>query len=730
MKEKEETIVPTGACHDCGGRCVLKVHIKDGVAIKVESDNGEEPQLRACARGRAYRKRVYHPDRLIHPMKRVGKRGEGKFERVSWDEALNVIARELIRIRDTYGHSSIMAVGFAGAPGQFHGPSAVYRLISKFGGYTTIWGGPSAEGSVFASRSVYGTLATGHSRDDLINSRLIIMWGWNPMVTVWSTNTPFYLVQAKEAGAKIISIDPRFTDSASVLADQWIPIRPGTDTALMAAMAYVLINEQLADLDFLEKYTLGFNRFQEYVLGKEDGIAKTPLWAETITAVPAETTINLAREYALTKPSALIASYAPGRTAYGEQYHRAAATLAAMTGNIGIIGGGAAGFERGLVGSMHAPKMPIGKNPLEANIPSLRGSFDSRRRSKTRPHYSRLWDSILKGKNGGYPSDIKMLYIAGTNCLNQHPNTNKGVQALKKPEFIVVHEQFKTATARFADILLPVNTIWEKNDFARPWLSGSYYIYMNKVIDSLGKSKSDFEICCELAPLLGINDYSDKSEEEWLREIFESQGDMPSQIPDYDAFKRDGVYKLKFNEPLIPFKDQIWNQEDNPFPTPSGKIEIYSKSLEDLHDPMLPPVPKYIETWESVNDPLTMKYPLQLITTHSKVRAHSCFDNVPWLSSLDPQSVLINANDAETRGIKSGDVVKVFNDRGEVILPAIVTEGIMPGVVSIDEGAWYTPDSSGADRGGCPNVLTRDEQSPGGAFAGNTALVQIERKIN
>ena len=145
---------------------------------------------------------------------------------------------------------------------------------------------------------------------------------------------------------------------------------------------------------------------------------------------------------------------------------------------------------------------------------------------------------------------------------------------------------------------------------------------------------------------------------------------------------------------------------------------------------MLPPVPKYIETWESVNDPLAAKYPLQLITTHSKVRAHSCFDNVPWMSSLDPQSVLINANDAETRGIKNGDAVKIFNDRGEVILPAIVTERIMPGVVSIDEGAWYNPDSSGVDRGGCPNVLTRDEQSPGGAFAGNTALVQIERMVN
>ena len=720
------TVIPTGGCHDCGGRCVIKVHVKNGVAIRVESDNGEEPQLRACARGRAYRKRVYDPNRLKYPMKRVGIRGEGKFERISWDEALDTVARELIRVKETYGSSAILGVSYSGSVGQLHGLSLLWRFLNMFGGCTTIWGGASAEGSTFASRSVYGTMSTGHTRDDLINSRLIIMWGWNPATSIQSTNTSFYLAKAREAGARIICVDPRFTDSDALFADQWIPIRPGTDAAMMTAMAYVMVNENLHDQKFLDTHTIGFDKFKDYVMGVEDGVPKTPAWAEPITAVPAVIIENLAREYATSKPAALIAGYAPGRTAYGEQYHRAAATLAAMTGNIGIHGGGAGGFERGPVGVMIGPGVPVGKNPVEAGT-SVGGSLDTSLRDKIRVHGCRMWDAILKGRAGGYPSDLKLMYIINSNCLNQFLNVNKGVQALNELEFIIVHEQFMTPTAKFADILLPVNTIWERNDIARPWLSGPYYIYMNKVIDTLYESKSDFDIFCELAPRLGISNFSDKTEDEWIREIIRISPDMSQDIPDYNTFKRDGVYKFKLSGPQLCLKKHIEDPENNPFPTPSGKIEIYSQRLAELDNPELPPVPKYVETWESINDPIAKKYPLQLITIHFKTRAHSCFDNIPWLKQLETQTVWLNSVDAQARGIGDGDEVMVFNNRGEVILPAKVTERIMPGVVAIGEGAWYNPDKSGADGGGCPNLLTRDEYSPGGAWPTNTSLVQVRK---
>jgi anaerobic dimethyl sulfoxide reductase subunit A len=741
--DDDTEIIPTAAaCYDCGGKCLLRVHLRKGVVIRTETDDGEEPQLRACLRGRAYRKLFYAPDRLQYPMKRVGVRGGGPFQRISWEEALDTIARELKRVKETYGCSAIHLNAAGATPGDLHGHHAIYRLLNMFGGCTRSWGGASAEALDFASRSMYGTTLTGSTRDDLVHARLIIMWGWNPVDTIFSTNTSFLLAKAREAGARIICVDPRFTDSVAVFGDQWIPIRPGTDAAMLIAMAHVMIAEDLFDQKFLGRYTVGFDRFRDYVTGREDRVPKTPLWAERITGVSAGIIEKVAREYATSKPAALVAGYAPGRTAYGEQYHRAAATLSAMTGNVGIPGGSACGRERALVYSF-GPGLPEGKNPIQGTIQAGGGStsslpvgggltlgadsMDTDLRNKYNPHRCDIWDTILKGKAGGYLADIKLLWVGPSNMLNQFLNINKGVQALDKLEFILVHEQFMTATARFADILLPVNTVWERNDIFRPWQQGAYYLHGKKITESLHESKSDFEICCQLAPRLGISNYSDKTEDEWLRELAITTPDLSKHIPDYDAFKRDGVHKLKLAEPYIAFRKQVEDPEKNPFPTPTGKIEIYSQRLADLKNPQLPPVPQYLEPWESANDPLAQKYPLQLITTHSRVRTHSCFDTVPWLKELETQAVWLHSADAQARGIREGDEVRVFNDRGVTILPARVTERIMPGVVAIAQGAWYKPDKSGADRGGSSNILTKDDYSPAGGWPTNTCLVQVQK---
>ncbi len=719
-------IVNTGSCYDCGGRCVIRPHVKDGVVIRVESDTGEDPQIRACARGRALRQHLYSPDRLKYPQKRVGERGEGRFERISWDEALDTVARQLKRVKETYGSAAILGMSLSGNAGQVHSSALLYRFLNLFGGCTRTWGGASAEASVFANRCTFGTLTTGNTRDDLVNSRLIIMWGWNPAVSIWGTNTTYWIARAKEAGARIICVDPRFTDSAATFAARWIPIRPGTDTAMLAAMAHVMIQEKRHHQDFLDKYTVGFDRYRDYVLGKDDGVPKTPAWAEPITGVPAATISELAREFATTRPAALIPSYAPGRTAYGEQFHRATATLAAMTGNIGIHGGGAGGFERGPVGSMVGQEMPEGKNPIEAGLPSLRGSLDFAKRSRPRTHNCLVWDAILEGKAGGGPADLKLLYVVATNMLNQFFDVNKGVRALRKLEFIVVHEQFMTATARFADILLPANSLWERTDLARPWVSGPYYVYMNRVIDTMYESKSDFHILSELAQRLGFT-YSDRPEEEWVKEVFRLSPDVSRDVPDYAAFQRDGVYKMKLDGPLVALQPQIDDPEHHPFPTPSGKIEIYSQQLADMGNPEVPPIPKYLPTWEGPADPLAKEYPLQLVSIHHKRRAHSNFENTPWLKSLERDGIFLSAEDARARGIRDGDQVRVFNGRGQMIVPCIVTERIMPGVVSLGEGAWYRPDGRGVDRGGCPNVLFRARPAPGGGWPTNTCLVQVAK---
>jgi anaerobic dimethyl sulfoxide reductase subunit A len=225
-----------------------------------------------------------------------------------------------------------------------------------------------------------------------------------------------------------------------------------------------------------------------------------------------------------------------------------------------------------------------------------------------------------------------------------------------------------------------------------------------------------------LATRLGVSVYGNKTEDEWLREIVKG-----SYIQDYDEFKCETIHRIKFAEPQVAFKKQIEDPDHHPFPTPSGKIEIYSQRLAEMHNPKIPPIPKYIEPWESHLDILAKRYPLQLITTHFKRRAHTQFERVPWLKELMPHAISINPRDAKSRGIRDGDFVRVFNDRGEVIVPARVTERLMPGVVDLPQGAWYAPDQQGIDRGGCANVLTKDARSPGGATCHNAALVEIAK---
>ncbi|TET75995.1 MAG: dimethyl sulfoxide reductase subunit A [Dehalococcoidia bacterium] len=712
-----------GTDMNCGGACLLKAYVKDGVIVRMETDDGGEPQLRNCLRCRAYRQRVYAPDRILYPLKRVGERGEGNFERISWDEALEKVANEYKRVKETYGPAAVIYLTTGGDMGQVHNTRTAVRVFSLAGGCTLMWGIASNEGWMFACQATYGYPA-GNDHRDLINSKLVILWGMNPVNIIDGCGTSYALARATEAGTRFIVVDPRFTDTAALVADRWIPIRPGTDAAAMIAMAYVMITEDLHDKRFLDTYTAGFDRFKEYVLGEEDGVPKTPAWAERITNIPAQTIGELAREYATAKPAALLPSKAPGRTAYGEQYHRAAFVLAAMTGNIGIPGGSAGSeiSQRGETPFPMGPAMRTGGNPVDAASPRRRDALPTAISKGpgllARLHNSEVIDAILKGKAGGYYSDYKMVYTANTNYLNQYPNVNKAVKALKSLEFIAIQEQFITPTAKFADIILPTCTFFERNDAV--WGAGPHLAYQRKVIEPLGESRSHLDICTGLAQKLGIADYSDKTEEEWLEQI------MRPAVTDYERFKETGVEKF-YLEPSVPFKREIEDPANNPFPTPSGKIEIYSQQLADIENPLIPPIPKYIETWESLNEPLAEKYPLQLISTHFKRRAHSQFDNIPWLRELEPQAVKINTHDAQARGIKDGDPVRVFNDRGEMIIPAKVTQRIMPSVVDVPEGAWYDPDKQGVDRGGCANVLTRDARSPGGAFTTNTCLVQVEK---
>jgi anaerobic dimethyl sulfoxide reductase subunit A len=745
-----ERVIRAGCpSHNCGGRCLLKVYVQDGVIVRIESDDRpsdslEDPQLRACLRGRAYRHRQYHRNRLQYPMKRTGKRGEGKFERIPWQEALDKVAGELTRVRKTYGNSAMLVPYGTGSYNQINGRQTAQRLLNLFGGSLGQYNSYSWACISSVTSTVYGTEITGNQRQDWVNSKYILMWSWNPSEMRDGTNTEFFLRKARENGACIVCIDPRMTLSAVALADEWIPIRPGTDVAMMSAMAYVMIKDGLYDAEFVKTCCIGFDQtqmpsnakgeesYKDYILGTRDKIPKTPEWAEAITGVPRETIARVAKDYATRKPAVLYQGYGMQRRAYGEQVVRAGCVLAALSGNVGIPGGWASGM--GLQAQDGGPLwnvFPIGSNPVRASIPSF------------------LWtEAVLRGKEMGpelgvrgvdrLDNNIKLIYAVASNLLaNQHANLNRTGKILQDErlvEFLVVQDNFLTPTARFADILLPACTQFETWGVEDGWKYGDEVILMPKIVDPPFETKSDYKICSEIAERLGVGRaYTEgRSERDWVEWSLEQfrKSRFP-KLPSLSEFEKSnaGVYAEPVSKPAVAFADFRKGPAKYPLHTPSGKIEIFSQRLHALNKPKeIPAVPKYVQEWESPFGPEAKKYPLQAVGHHTLARVHSTLAGVDWLEEAFPQRVFINPLDASARGIQNADEVRVFNDRGEMRILCRVTRRIMPGVVAIPQGAWWAPDEKGIDLGGSINVLTSERWTPL-AFgnAQHTIMVEVKK---
>ncbi|HCA7149445.1 TPA: molybdopterin-dependent oxidoreductase, partial [Klebsiella pneumoniae] len=439
----DTTRIVWGACSvNCGSRCALRLHVRDDEVVYVETDNtGDDRygdhQVRACLRGRSIRRRINHPDRLNYPMKRVGKRGEGKFVRISWQEALDTLADRLKSVVAQYGNEAVYinySSGIVGGNITRSSPSAspVARLMNCYGGSLNQYGTYSTAQIACAMPYTYGS-NDGNSTSDIENSKLVVMFGNNPAETRMSGGgITWYLEQARErSNARMIVIDPRYTDTAAGREDEWIPIRPGTDAALVAGIAWVLINEDLVDQPFLDKYCVGYDEktlpagapanghYKAYILGEgDDGIAKTPQWASRITGIPTERIIKLAREIGMSKPAYICQGWGPQRQANGELTARAIAMLPILTGNVGINGGNSGARESTY--TITIERLPVLENPVKTAISCFTWT-DAIARG---PEMTASRDGV-RGKDK-LDVPIKFLWnYAGNTIINQHSDINK-----------------------------------------------------------------------------------------------------------------------------------------------------------------------------------------------------------------------------------------------------------------------------------------------------------------
>ncbi len=759
----EEKVVWSACTVNCGSRCPLRMHVTDGEITYVETDNTgndryeELHQVRACLRGRSMRRRVYNPDRLKYPMLRVGSRGEGKFKRITWDAAFDLIGDNLKRIIKDYGNEAIYLNYGTGTLGGTMtrswppGNTLIARLMNCCGGYLNHYGDYSAAQIEAGLNYTYGGWADGNSPTDIVNSKLVVMFGNNPGETRMSGGGVTYLLeQARErSSTRMVVIDPRYTDTAAGREDEWIPIRPGTDGALVAGLAYVLITEKLVDQPFLDKYCVGYDEktlpagapanghYKAYILGQgEDGVAKTPAWASKITGIPVDSIIKLARDIGLAKPAYICQGWGPQRHANGETVSRAIAMLPILTGNVGISGGNSGARESGY--EIPFVRMPTLTNPVKTSISMF------------------TWtDAILRGAEMTATRDgvqgkakldvpIKFIWNYAGNCLiNQHSQINRTHDILqddKKCEMIVVIDNHMTASAKYADLVLPDCTASEQMDFCLDASSGNmgYVIFASQAIKPRFECKTIYEMTSQIARRLGVEPQftEGRSQEAWLRYLYQQSREKVPALPSFEQFQTQGIFKQRDPDGhFVAYKAFRADPAANPLTTPSGKIEIYSAALATLaatwelaEGDVIHPLPIYSPGFENYDDPLSAKYPLQLTGFHYKSRTHSTYGNVDVLQASCPQEVWINPLDAAPRGIRNGDLIRVFNDRGEVQINAKVTPRMLPGVVALGEGAWYAPDGNRIDHAGSINVLTTQRPSP--LAKGNpshTNLVQVVR---
>jgi biotin/methionine sulfoxide reductase len=707
---------------------------------------------------------VTHPSRVRRPAIRESwlkagpgaardERGRELYVEVSWERALDLVAAELKRVISEHGNQSIFAgsYGWASAGRFHHAQSQLKRFLTRIGGFTFSRDSYSnAAGSVLA-RHVVGTSqivdGPGTNWQSIIDhTNLVVAFGGIPLRNTQirpggpgEHTTRDYLKRTRAAGTRFCNISPIRDDSPDFLNAEWLAIRPQTDTALILGIAHSLLAEELHDAGFLERYCVGFEPFRDYVLGYADGVANCAEWAAELTDIPAKVIRKLTREMARSR-TFIIMNWSLQRSDHGEQPFWAAIALAAMLGQIGLPGGGIGlGY-----GSMEAlahydqeipiPTLPIGENPITSFIP-----------------VARIADLLLNpgstvqydGQVLVYPN-IRLIYWSGGNPFHHHQELNRLVRAWQRPETIIVHEAWWTATARRADIVLPSTTTLEREDIGAS-AKDRYLTAMKRAISPIGAARDDFATFSELAERFAIRERftEGRNVAQWLEHLYNLAKEQAAsrnhhwpRWPEFEEFWQTGYLELPASpRPFVLFEEFRSDPAHNALTTPSGRIEIFSERIASFGYSDCYGHPRWFEPVEWLGAAKARDYPLHLLTTQPKTRLHGQMDmgRVSQRSKIcGREPIRITSGDAAARGIQSGSVVRVFNDRGALLAGAIVTDEIRPGVVQLATGAWFDPLEPGVpgslDKHGNPNVLTLDRgtsQLAQGSSA-QTTLVEVE----
>jgi len=638
-------VFPSVCSLDCPDQCGLLVHKKDGKIVKIQGDPSHPvTKGHICNKVRNMMERIYDPKRLKYPLKRIGAKGEGKFARISWDEALETIAAKWKELIETYGPESILPYSFYGNMGRLSAEGMDRRFFHRLGASLldrTICSSAGSQGLQYTMGGGFGI-----DPEETIHAKLIIFWGINAVST--NMHQVILAQKARKNGAKIVVIDVHKNQTGQ-LADWFIPILPGTDAALALGMMHILFAENLIDDEFLRKYTVGYEELREHVVQYD------PVTVSNITGVPVEDLYTLARWYGQTTPSFI-------RIGNGLQHHdnggmciRTIACLPALTGQWLVKGGGAIKSNSGYLAlnqiSLQRPDLLQNKHTRIINM-------------------NRLGEALLE-----LDPPIRSLFVYGTNPAVVAPNSNKVRQGLAREDlFVIVHDLFVTETAKYADIVLPATSSFENTDlYTSYW---HHYVQIQQpVIERYGESKSNVEVFQLLAKRMGFEDPC----------LYETEEEMISQALDNptNPFLEGIRYETLVEKQYI--KAKVKRLLPGTLPTPSGKIELYSKKMEQDGYPPLPTYTPIVDDGD---------FPFFFVPGPNHNFLNTTFSNNEKHISLEKEPRLyMNVKDALAKGIQDGDRVRVWNDRGECVLKASVGEHVLPGVV-VTQGLWAdSPDT-------------------------------------